>query len=118
MNVQPQVVNKGWGSELIFANGEYCGKLLRFNKGGKSSMHFHVHKRETWYVSKGSLMLTTINPADAECSSRVISEGDVIENIPGHPHQLEAIEESIIFEVSTRDFEGDSYRIAKGDSQK
>ena len=35
-------VEKGWGHELIWAtNDKYCGKLLKFNKGAKFSMHFH-----------------------------------------------------------------------------
>ena len=41
-------VEKGWGSELIFAtNDKYCGKLLKFNTGAKFSMHFHSVKDET-----------------------------------------------------------------------
>ena len=47
-------VEKGWGSEFIFAtNDKYCGKLLKFNTGAKFSMHFHAHKDETWYVLNG-----------------------------------------------------------------
>ena len=41
-------VEKGWGHEFIFAtNDKYCGKLLKFNKSAKFSMHFHTHKDET-----------------------------------------------------------------------
>jgi hypothetical protein len=36
-------VEKGWGHELIWVtNDKYCGKLLKFNKGAKFSMHFHA----------------------------------------------------------------------------
>ena len=36
-------VEKGWGSELIWAtNDKYAGKLLRFNKDARFSMHFHA----------------------------------------------------------------------------
>ena len=49
-------VEKGWGSELIWAtNDKYCGKLLKFNAGAKFSMHFHSEKDETWYVLDGKL---------------------------------------------------------------
>jgi hypothetical protein len=34
---------------------------------------------------------------------------------PGQPHQLEALEDGEIFEVSTQHFDTDSYRIWKGD---
>ena len=32
-------------------NSEYCGKILRFNSGKKFSMHYHLEKKETWYIS-------------------------------------------------------------------
>ena len=52
------IVEKGWGREIIFVNNEeYCGKILQFNKGKKFSMHYHILKKETWYVSKGSFIL-------------------------------------------------------------
>jgi hypothetical protein len=42
-------VKKGWGSELWLVNGDlYCGKILRFNKGKKCSLHYHKLKTETF----------------------------------------------------------------------
>jgi mannose-6-phosphate isomerase-like protein (cupin superfamily) len=47
-------VEKGWGSEEIWAtNDQYCGKLMRFNTGARFSMHFHAEKDESWYVLDG-----------------------------------------------------------------
>jgi mannose-6-phosphate isomerase-like protein (cupin superfamily) len=105
------IVNKKWGKEIIFHNDEdYCGKVLVFHKGGKFSMHIHVKKKETWYINKGSLILYYINTNTAEKHQ--------IWHIPqGYPHQLEAKEDSEVFEVSTQHFDDDSYRIEKGDSQ-
>jgi hypothetical protein len=38
-------VEKGWGSENIWAsNDKYCGKMLNFKTGAKFSMHFHAVK--------------------------------------------------------------------------
>lgn len=112
----PIRIEKGWGHELIIANNEnYCGKLLVFETGKKFSMHFHVLKHETWYVSKGSFKLKLINLETGEMTESLIKEGDVIEIPQRLPHQLEALEESIIFEVSTQHFDSDSYRIWKGD---
>ena len=49
MKEQAEIVKKGWGSEIIFANNEkYCGKVLHFKKGAKFSMHFHKEKEETY----------------------------------------------------------------------
>ena len=73
-------VEKGWGSELIWATNEkYCGKMLNFNSGAKFSMHFHAHKDETWYVDKGEFIYRWINTEDAEVSEIHLKPGDVVE---------------------------------------
>ena len=56
MIVQPKIVPKAWGEEIWIHNDEeYCGKLLRFHKAGsRFSMHYHIIKKESWYVGKGS----------------------------------------------------------------
>lgn len=112
-------VPKAWGEEVIIHNGDgYCGKLLRFRKGGKFSLHFHSKKTETFYVNKGRFELITIDTRIAAKQHISITEGDIIHIEPNTPHQLEALEESEIFECSTPHDDNDSYRIEKGDSQK
>ena len=110
---------KAWGYEIWLHNDElYCGKILHFYQGRKFSMHFHVQKHETWYVNKGHLILKYINPKNADKEEISLYEGMVIEIPQGCPHQLIAVEESEIFEISTQHFEDDSYRVEKGDGQK
>ena len=117
--LQSEFVSKGWGSEIIFANNEkYCGKLLNFTAGKKFSMHYHLLKDETWYVAKGSFLLHWIDPVTAAIHTERLAVGDVIHNLPGYPHQLEALEDATIFEVSTQHFDNDSYRVVPGDSQR
>ncbi len=119
MEIAPIIVDKGWGHEVIFANSEkYCGKVLSFKKGSKFSMHFHMLKDETWYVSEGKIKLNTIDTTDATKYTTFLKEGDVWRNRPGEPHQVEALEDTVIFEVSTQHFDHDSYRVEKGNSQK
>ena len=116
--LQSEFVPKGWGNEIIFANNDkYCGKLLNFTAGKKFSMHYHLLKDETWYVAKGSFLLHWIDTATATTHTESLSVGDVIHNLPGYPHQLEALEDATIFEVSTQHFNEDSYRVLPGDSQ-
>lgn len=111
-------VPKGWGHEIIFANNElYCGKLLCFKAGAKFSMHYHLIKDETWYVQEGSFIYRWINTKNAEVNEVVLKEGDSVRQYPGQPHQLEALTDGIIFEVSTQHFDEDSYRVWAGDSQ-
>jgi len=112
------LVEKGWGSEFIFAsNDKYCGKLLKFNTGAKFSMHFHAHKDETWYVLSGKFEVMYIQTKDASMRSMILNTSDVWRNEPLEPHQLICIEEGTIIEVSTPDSVEDNYRVLPGDSQ-
>jgi mannose-6-phosphate isomerase-like protein (cupin superfamily) len=112
-------VEKGWGSELIWAtNDKYCGKLLKFNTGAKFSMHFHAEKDETWYVLDGRFEVITIDTKNAHQDSSILTSGDTWRNQPLEPHQLVCIEAGTIIEVSTADSVEDNYRVGKGDSQK
>jgi mannose-6-phosphate isomerase-like protein (cupin superfamily) len=112
-------IPKGWGEELIITNNElYCGKILVFNTGAKFSMHYHMIKDETWYVNEGEFIYRWIDTETAELREKYLYPGDVVRQLPGQPHQLEAITSGEIFEVSTQHFDSDSYRVWKGDSQK
>lgn len=111
-------VPKGWGHEIIFENNElYCGKLLCFKKGAKFSMHYHMIKDETWYVQEGSFIYRWIDTETAEVNEVQLRVGDSVRQRPGHPHQLEALEDGVVYEVSTEHFDSDSYRVWRGDSQ-
>ena len=115
------VVPKGWGYELIWAtNDKYCGKIMYFEKSNaKFSMHFHREKDETWFVNTGSFKVRWIDTKNATLYEKILKEGDVWNNPPCLPHQLEALEDgSSITEVSTPDSVEDNYRIIPGDSQK
>jgi quercetin dioxygenase-like cupin family protein len=112
-------VEKGWGSEEIWAtNDRYCGKLMHFNKGARFSMHFHAEKDESWYVLSGQFTVIVINTANATQTEHVLDVGDTWHNPPLLPHQIICIEAGTIVEVSTPDSVEDNYRVAKGDSQR
>jgi mannose-6-phosphate isomerase-like protein (cupin superfamily) len=114
--LSPTIVEKGWGKEIVFVNNdEYCGKILCFNQNKKFSLHYHVKKKETWYVSKGSFKLIWIDTTNGIQYLETLNVGDVITNERGEPHQLIALEYSEIFEVSTPHYDADSFRIYKGD---
>jgi quercetin dioxygenase-like cupin family protein len=75
-------------------------------------------KDETWYVDDGVFIYRWINTETAEVMERKLTVGDTVRQKPGQPHQLEAITDGVIFEISTQHFDSDSYRVWKGDSQK
>lgn len=110
----PNIVTKKWGYEMwIHNDNEYCGKLLVFNKeGDKFSMHYHIKKKETWFIQSGTFLFKWIDVENGEINSQELSVGESVVIERGLPHQLIALEDnSIVFEVSTQHFEEDSYRI-------
>jgi cytidyltransferase-like protein len=101
-----KIVEKPWGYELWIENNDlYCGKILHFNKGCRSSMHFHKIKDETFYVLSGKIRL--------EVSKKNIEMniGDSKRLFPNTVHQFYALEDSDIIEVSSQHFDEDSIRI-------
>lgn len=112
------VVKKGWGEEIWMVNNDkYCGKLLRFNKSSKFSMHFHIIKDETWYILEGVFIFRYIDGKTADIIEKTLIKGDTV-RIPSYlPHQLETHEGGTIIEISTQHFDSDSIRVLKGDSQ-
>ena len=79
----PKRVEKLWGYELWIHNDEeYCGKLLVFEKKmANFSMHYHLKKKETWYIHKeGSFQFNWIDVEDGQHDSRILKEGDSVLN--------------------------------------
>ncbi len=110
--------SKGWGEEIEVVNLDYCGKLLRFKAGSRLSMHMHRAKAETFVISLGRILFRYIDTTDASIHSKIMTEGDVIDIPRLLPHQIEALEDSVVTEFSTRHEDSDSLRVMPGDSQK
>ena len=108
---------KGWGREVWIANNPlYCGKILEIRKGKRCSLHYHKLKTESFYLHKGRLKIRVKESVDSErLEVFEISSGDCMDVAPGLVHQMEALEDSELFEFSTQHFESDSYRLVKGD---
>lgn len=115
MEIQkPKRVEKTWGYELWIHNDEeYCGKLLVFPKQfSRFSLHYHILKKETWYIQSGSFELHWIDTENGRLVIDVLNEGDTVLINRGQPHQLVSLQDnSVVFEVSTEHFDEDSYRI-------
>ena len=89
-------VEKGWGSEFIWAtNDKYCGKLLNFNKDARFSMHFHAVKDETWLVLSGKFDVLYIDTKDATVQKRTLKKMDTMRLEPLTPHQVICIEQGL-----------------------
>lgn len=97
----PREVSKPWGSELWYAHTDrYAGKILRVTAGHKLSVQYHEEKDESNYLLSGHLLLEQGRSAET-MRRQVLKPGTVWRNEPGVVHTIEALEDSIILEVST-----------------
>ncbi|MGA2411468.1 MAG: cupin domain-containing protein [Candidatus Binataceae bacterium] len=108
---------KGWGREVWIANSEqYCGKILEIRKGKKCSFHFHKIKTESFYLRTGRLKLRVSEAPESEVVEEFILEAGECMDVPiGLVHQMEALEDSELYEFSTQHYDSDSHRLIKGD---
>jgi mannose-6-phosphate isomerase-like protein (cupin superfamily) len=116
----PPKIEKTWGHEIWIHNDEeYCGKLLVFTKAqNRFSMHYHLCKKETWYIQSGSFQFNWIDVENGKLNNRQIFKGESVLIERGLPHQLIALQDnSIVYEVSTQHFDEDSYRIYRNTPQ-
>jgi quercetin dioxygenase-like cupin family protein len=100
-DLSPKIVAKPWGSELWFAaNGLYAGKLLRIDGGQRLSLQLHEHKDETSYLLSGRVLVEQ-GPSAEALEARELGPGQTWRNEPGVVHTIEALEDSVVVEVST-----------------
>ena len=108
---------KGWGYEKLIVNKEdYCGKLLHMIKGKKCSWHYHTLKDETFYLQDGKILLKYSDDDDIKKAKEIVlNRGDKFHIYRGLRHQMYALEDTDLFELSTQHFEHDSNRVIAGD---
>lgn len=103
-------VPKRWGWELWICNSEkYCGKKLFIKQGWWLSFHHHEIKDEVLFVESGHVYLT-YGQSEQDFSCLDMKAGFAFHVEPGLRHQIQAIEDTVIFEFSTQHFDSDSYR--------
>lgn len=120
MNRARQPVNfetKVWGREIWIANNElYCGKILEIKKGKRCSLHFHKLKTESFYLRAGRLKVRVRESPESNVTEEFeLRAGECMDVPCGLVHQMEALEDSELFEFSTQHFNSDSHRLSPGD---
>lgn len=92
----PKIVEKPWGREVWWAHTDrYAGKILEVNEGHTLSLQKHRVKHETLYLERGRMRFT-LGEGDFEWRP-----GESVEVPPDTIHRMEALEDSVILEVST-----------------
>lgn len=109
-------VSKVWGWEDWLWNDEnYCGKRLFLKSGHRCSWHYHVIKDEVLYVQSGMIIMRYSQQDDPALASEIIlREGMAFHVEPGMRHQMSAVVDTMIFEVSTHHEDLDSIRLGVG----
>jgi len=103
-----KIIQKIWGEEhWIVNNDKYCGKKLILKKGFRSSIHHHKIKDETFYIQSGKVLMEL---GEDVKEKKIMIPGDIIHILPNMWHRFTGLEDSEIFEFSTKHMEEDSYR--------
>lgn len=93
-------VPKPWGHETIWAKTDaYVGKILHIKGGESLSVQYHTVKDETVYLLSGQLVYRVWDgdrPVDVK-----LEIGEAYRITPGTVHQMEAVTDCDILEVST-----------------
>lgn len=98
---KPKRVEKPWGHEIWWAHtGDYAGKILVVHAGQALSLQFHREKDESSYLLSGRLRLTQ-GATTEELGEREIVPGQAWRIEAGTVHSIEALEDSVVLEVST-----------------
>ena len=103
----PKKVEKLWGHEEWIENNEkYCMKVLVFQPGFQSSLHYHPIKHETMLVVSGECEMEV----EGKVERLEAGQGHIIP--PGTKHRFKAVNgPCIVVEASTHHEDSDCIRI-------
>jgi mannose-6-phosphate isomerase-like protein (cupin superfamily) len=97
-------INKPWGYELIWAQTDrYAGKILHIEKGESLSYQYHRVKDETVRLLSGILDMD-LDTGAGRTTVR-LHPGDCLHIVPGMRHQMIAVEDCDVIEVSTAELD-------------
>jgi quercetin dioxygenase-like cupin family protein len=99
--VKVGTVSKPWGHETIWAlTDRYVGKILHINAGQELSVQYHNVKDETVYLLSGQIVYRVKSGADL-LEDVQLKQGESFRITPGTVHQMVALTDCDVLEVST-----------------
>jgi mannose-6-phosphate isomerase len=94
-------VPKPWGHETIWAHSDrYVGKILHINAGQELSVQYHNKKDETVHLLSGEISYRVKKDA-GELEDVRLKLGESFRITPGTVHQMVALTDCDVLEVST-----------------
>jgi mannose-6-phosphate isomerase len=107
----PRKTEKPWGYEILFAlTPNYAGKQIYVKKDHRLSLQYHSKKDESMFIQQGKVLMEIENP-DGNSKTITLEPGQCIHLPPFTKHRLQAVEDTILFEVSTPELD-DVIRLA------
>ena len=96
-------VAKPWGHETIWAyTDRYVGKILHINAGHELSVQYHKRKDETIYLLSGHIVYRVQRDVNDDALDDVqLKVGESFRITPGTIHQMVALTDCDVLEVST-----------------
>jgi len=95
-------VPKPWGHETIWAHTErYVGKVLHINAGHELSVQYHNRKDETVYLLSGEIIYRVGKDGGEVLEDVHLRIGESFRITPGTIHQMVAVTDCDVLEVST-----------------
>lgn len=95
-------VSKPWGYEKIWAlSDRYVGKILHINAGHELSVQYHNKKDETIYLLSGVIVYRVQRNGEDELDDVRLEIGESFRIVPGTIHQMIAVTDCDVLEVST-----------------
>lgn len=104
---------KYWGRIETIVSQEFAGKRILMYEHTQSSLEFHCHKAESYFVHSGKLKIG-LRYGRAQNRSVILQKGQSYTLLPGLMHMRIALEETVLFEISTRDSDLDSHLVEDG----
>lgn len=102
--VPVDTVAKPWGHEKIWARSDrYIGKIIHINAGHELSVQFHRKKDETIHLLSGEIVYRVQrDPSNKDRLDDVrLQIGESFRIAPGTVHQMVAVTDCDVLEVST-----------------
>jgi quercetin dioxygenase-like cupin family protein len=94
-------IDKPWGYQLLFAATlSYAGGVDVIHAGRSLSLQYHQCRDETLFLHRGRL-LVELEDATGKMHRFELVPDQSIHLVPPRKHRVTALEDSIIFEVST-----------------
>lgn len=100
--VEIKRVSKPWGHETIWAyTDRYVGKILHINAGQELSVQYHNKKDETAYLLSGKISYRVQREGSDNLDDMQLNVGESFRVTPGTVHQMVAVTDCDVLEVST-----------------